>query len=460
MTAPSVEIFSVVRDEEKFLKFFYEFYKKRLSNVTFNLLDMGSVDKTIEIAKSLEIKITNGYEEYFSDRTNLEYKSNCWKNSTADFVIIQDLDELLDVDDAFLINNEFSVIQAEAWDMVGKGGPIEDIAQAVRLKFYDKWMMFKTSHFYELQFSAGAHSLSWGSNISNPIFLTRPMFHYNRLSLEYVLEKYNARKARLSQENIEKGWGVQYLLSENEIIEEYASTLDRAIDILPTDSTLSPNYDPLETLVTFYRKHFGALARTIIDIGSRDGDDAKFLKDALNGQRVFAIEALPEQADKIKNTYPDFTVWCTGVSNFEGTSTFQKVISDNKEFQGSSSIESYNIESWYQFQLIEIPITTMKNLLESNFMKNEILDVVKIDCEGFSYQVLEGFDDILKNIRIIHIETEQSPTHPHHMNTEKVTELMNRNKFSLVEISSEWSNGIIDQIWVNRELAVYQREVL
>jgi FkbM family methyltransferase len=182
--------------------------------------------------------------------------------------------------------------------------------------------------------------------------------------------------------------------------------------------------------------------------------------DSLNSQKVFAIEAIPEAADEIKKTYPDFTVWCTGVSNFNGTSKFQKVISNNKEFRGSSSIESRIVESRYQFQLIDIPITTMKDLLESNFMKNDILDLVKIDCEGFSYQVLEGFGDMLKNIRVIHVETEQRPTHPNHMNTQKVIELMTRNNFSLVEISSEWSDGIIDQVWVNHELAVYQKEML
>lgn len=237
MTAPSVEIFSVVRDEEKFIEFFFNFYEKRFSNLTFNLLDMGSIDKTIEIATGLGIKIINGYEEYFNDRTNMEYKNNCWKNSKADFVIIQDLDELLEVDDNFLINTEFSAIMAEAWDMVGEGQPIQDIVKAVRLPFYDKCMMFKTNHFYELQFSPGAHSLKWGSNVRNPVFIRRPLYHYNRLSLQYVLEKYKKRKARLSQENIDKGWGVQYLLSENEITSEYSNTLSRAIDIFPASAT-------------------------------------------------------------------------------------------------------------------------------------------------------------------------------------------------------------------------------
>jgi len=458
--APSVEIFTVVRDEEKFIEFFYNFYKERLSNVKFTLLDMGSVDRTIEIAQKLGISIESRFEEKMSEQTNIDFKNTCWLNSKAEFVIIQDLDELLDVSDNFLINNKFSAIQAEAWDMVGEGQPLDEITKAVRLPYYDKLMMLRVADFKDIKFSPGSHWCTYSCNISNPIFLRQSMYHYNRLSLDYVLKKYETRKSRLSKENIDNGWGVQYLLSENQIREEYAEALATAIHIFPVDASLSPDYDPLEQVVAFYRKHFGAFARTIIDVGSRDGEDAKYLQNALHGQKVITIEADPESAKAIVRKYPEFIVWSTGVSNFKGRSSFQRVISENKEHRGSSSLKSTRVESWYNFETIEIEITTMKDLLESNFMNGEILDVVKIDCEGYTYQILEGLGDFLANIKLLHLETEEEGSHPDHVNTQGITDFMLKNGFVLVETSSEWGYGVIDQVWVNYDLVVYQQSVL
>jgi len=229
----SVEIISIVRNEEVFLEFFYDFYRERFSDVTFSLVDMGSTDGTIELAKKLGMNLELRHEEFFSDMTNVELKNTLWQSSKKEYVIIQDLDELLDVDDDFLKNNEFSMIKAEAWDMVGEGQAIKDITKAVRLPEYDKCMMFKVKHFSQLSFSAGAHYLHWKSNIKGVQILRRPMYHYNRLSLEYVIEKYKSRQARMSKENIEKNWGFQYQLSEKAIREEYTQTINNSIHIFP-----------------------------------------------------------------------------------------------------------------------------------------------------------------------------------------------------------------------------------
>ena len=426
----------------------------------FSLVDMGSVDRTIEIAQGLGMNIDSRFEEKMSEQTNIDFKNSCWRNSTSDFVIIQDLDELLDVNDNFIINNRFSAIQAEAWDMVGEGESLGEITKAIRLPFYDKLMMLRVADFNDIKYSPGAHSCIHSCNISDPIFLRRPMYHYNRLNLDYVLKKYESRRARLSQENIENGWGYQYLLSESEIRDEHAAILNKSIHIFPVTKSMSPDYDPLEPLVTYYRKHFGALARTIIDIGSRDGNDAKYLQRALNGQKIIAIEADPSSAAGIGKAYPEFKVWCTGVSNFNGTSSFQKVISENEDERGSSSLKSSRVESWYEFELIQIPVTTMIDLLRMNSMQNEILDVVKVDCEGYTFQILDGFGDLLKNVKIFHLETEISSTHSDHLDTQGISDFMAKNNFALVDTSSEWGYGIIDQVWVNRDLAIYQKDLL
>jgi hypothetical protein len=230
-TAPSVEIFVSVRDEEHFIQFFYDFYNKRLSNLTINFVDRGSIDRTVEISRNLGIHVTSEPEENFSDLTNMNYKNNCWRNSTADFVIIQDLDELIDVNDDFLRDAEVSAVQAEAWDMIGEGQQIADITKAVRLPFYDKIMVFRRKDFNAINFKPGAHVCRPIYNVPKPIFRTARMYHYNRLSLEFVLEKYARRRKILSPENLENRWGYQYLFSEDQLRAEHQSLLSESVKI-------------------------------------------------------------------------------------------------------------------------------------------------------------------------------------------------------------------------------------
>lgn len=233
-TAPSVEIFVSVRDEEHFIQFFYDFYRKRFSNLTINFVDRGSIDRPVEISRNLGINVTSEPEEFFSDLTNMNYKNSCWKNSTADFVIIQDLDELIDVNDDFLSDPDISAVQAEAWDMIGDGQQIADITKAVRLPFYDKIMVFRTKNFSAINFKPGAHVCRPIYNVANPVFRTARMYHYNRLSLEFILEKYARRRKLLSQENLENQWGYQYLFSEEKLRAEHQSLLSESQNIFET----------------------------------------------------------------------------------------------------------------------------------------------------------------------------------------------------------------------------------
>ena len=71
-----------------------------------------------------------------------------------------------------------------------------------------------------------------------------------------------------------------------------------------------PNINPLEPLVTTYRKFFGENAAVIFDVGTRDGDDANYLFNNLNvyGANVYAIDANPEMCKNTKINYSNKTL--------------------------------------------------------------------------------------------------------------------------------------------------------
>jgi hypothetical protein len=49
--------------------------------------------------------------------------------------------------------------------------------------------------------------------------------------------------------------------------------------------------------------------------------------------------------------------------------------------------------------------TTIANLIAQGSLPQHF-DVVKVDCEGATMEVLEGFGDYLKNVKVLQIESE------------------------------------------------------
>ena len=219
--------------------------------------------------------------------------------------------------------------------------------------------------------------------------------------------------------------------------------------------------DPLEPVVTNYRKFFGSIASLIIDIGTRDGDDANYLFKALNGNKVIAIDANPDGAELTKFNYPWMDVQFTAVADTNGSTTFHQVSSDNKELVGCSSIFSketamYPEDFANNTKPITVPLTRMDTLLENT---HGLIDVVKVDTEGYTWQVLQGFGERLKDVKLLHLETERDKLHDSHVTYEEVTAFMEANGFALVDVSYEWGWGIQDQVWVNKALAQRNLEV-
>ena len=222
--------------------------------------------------------------------------------------------------------------------------------------------------------------------------------------------------------------------------------------------------DPLEPVVLNFRKHFDSDAPVIIDIGTRDGDDAYYLYKNLNSTRVIAIDANASAVATTQSKYPWMNVVYSAVTHQDGDTEFHIVRGGNKEASGTSSIfnKDKSIDpapEYYENKIkkVTVPSTRMDTLL-ARLGINEKIDVIKVDTEGYSWQVLQGFGDRLKDVRLFHLETEKTPIHDDHVTTEKITQFMEDNGFVLVDTSYEWGWNIEDQVWVNKALVIRHPE--
>jgi len=209
----------------------------------------------------------------------------------------------------------------------------------------------------------------------------------------------------------------------------------------------------IKPVIDYYKIFFGDVADIVIDVGTRDGDDAFLIQNELNSKYIYAIDAREEAANETKNKYPNFNVFHTAISDFMGTTNFCSVVSEDKDYSGSSSIYNYKFKrKEYAHEIIEVPVTTMDNFIETNNLDYKFLDVVKVDIEGYTWEFLQGFNKHMNNVKLFHLETEKISTHKKHKNSEKIKDFMQEKNFILVGTQYEWDKTIEDQIWINKYL--------
>jgi FkbM family methyltransferase len=210
-------------------------------------------------------------------------------------------------------------------------------------------------------------------------------------------------------------------------------------------------------MVDNYKKFFGDVADVVIDIGTRDGDDAEFLREKLSAGRVIAIDANPLAVEKTRAAYPDFEVIESAISDTAGESSFYQVNSGDAGMDGCSSIYAQRIVQAEVFEgkykVIDVQVRRMERILKDMDLWDKVVDVVKVDIEGFTYECIVGFGTQVGNVKMFHLETEINATHPWHKGNVAVAKLMRQLGFALVDLSYEWGPGVQDQVWINRKLA-------
>lgn len=258
----------------------------------------------------------------------------------------------------------------------------------------------------------------------------------------------------------DESWEIFQELLKQDIAHGYRLAILNNLKLFETREYI----DPLEPVVLNFRKHFDSDAPVIIDIGTRDGDDAYYLYKKLNSTRVVAIDASADAFAHTKAKYPWMSTVYSAVTDTDGKTEFHIVKDANKESSGTSSVfskdKSVNPAPEYyagKVQKVTVPSVRMDTLL-ARLGLNEKIDVIKVDTEGYSWQVLQGFGDRLKDVRLFHLETEKTSIHDEHVTTEKITQFMNDNGFALVDVSYEWGWNIEDQVWVNKALVIRHPE--
>lgn len=183
--------------------------------------------------------------------------------------------------------------------------------------------------------------------------------------------------------------------------------------------------------------------KNIIEIGSLNGKDALFFKNSFPNSNVFCIEGLPDNYDTYLKDLTEITPINVVISNYDGEIKFFK-----KNINGLHGILNRGDE--YGSETLTLKCKTIQTLCyEYNITT---LDLVKIDVEGATYQILESMGNILKTIKIMHIETESYPFFQGQILDNEVVNFLTINNFKLLDKTSVTINNgqQHDSVWVNK----------
>lgn len=220
-----IDTFVLAHQEEKMIGYFMRHYSL-FSQVY--LMEGHSTDRTVEIAKSYgAIRIPVDSQNEVNDEIWTSLKNNCWKQSTADWVIVCDTDEFVVHPEGithllqFLNNTDATVLLPRLFNMFSGNFPITNgqIYEEVKhgREGGAKMNVFRPSQIKEINYRVGCHHAEPTGNVKLDINSPLITLHMRHLSEEYVIARNHYLSSRLSDINKKMGWGFHVSATDDEV---------------------------------------------------------------------------------------------------------------------------------------------------------------------------------------------------------------------------------------------------
>jgi FkbM family methyltransferase len=140
--------------------------------------------------------------------------------------------------------------------------------------------------------------------------------------------------------------------------------------------------------------------RVVADVGAMDGGDTLALARAFPGARTIAVEGLQANFDAYLSWLPGVEAYCAVIGGKDGEARFFE-----KSVKGVHSL--YERESDDTVRVHPARVETLVTFCRH--VGIDSIDLLKIDVEGATLDVLEGLGGLATGLKALHVESEDVP---------------------------------------------------
>lgn len=216
-----LDVYTFAFNETHILPHFVKHYRTIDPGCAITVFDNGSTDGTQALAASMGCVVqafeTEGKR---SDVAMAAIKNTCWKSSLADWVVVCDCDEFLQVSLLSLAKESelgVSILRVHGFEVVGaKGFPLRRIGSYPSI-WYCKSICFRPAKINDINYSPGAHHCS----PSGSVVFSRSHYrldHFRYISYRLLLKKHLRHFRRSNLEEAASGYGIGYQAYDSSVI--------------------------------------------------------------------------------------------------------------------------------------------------------------------------------------------------------------------------------------------------
>jgi glycosyltransferase involved in cell wall biosynthesis len=231
-----ITLYIICYNEQLILPHLLNYYSTIVDKIV--VYDNESTDNTLKILNeykgNLEIR-TFKTNHQLRDDIHSKIKNTCWIGDDSDYCIINDADEFIyhpfGLRNYLEQNLDNDFLTPVGYQMVSDNFPndyskliIEQVKKGTPDEFYNKLSIINPKRVVDINFKPGGHEVHYeviGPNIKTILDSNLKLLHYKFLGLEYVLNRRKQYPVRMSNMNVEKGWGRHYTEPEEETIDYY-----------------------------------------------------------------------------------------------------------------------------------------------------------------------------------------------------------------------------------------------
>ena len=220
-------------------------------------------------------------------------------------------------------------------------------------------------------------------------------------------------------------------------------------------------------IIKFLKKKKFNEYKLILDIGAHKGESIDFFLNSFNVKKIISFEASPINFEflkikkkKLEKKFKNSTIIIENIGlgsvqetkllkqfNESSSTTFSEINEDSKYFK-----KKFNIINFFGnkkiYNEIQINIKTLDDYIKKNNF--DFINLIKIDTEGFEYDILKGIKDNINKIHLILFEHHYDNMIKKKYTFSDINELLLKKNFVMIYKAKMPLRRTFEYIYINK----------